>query len=48
MEFLRYSKDVFGREMLVGANWDLLWLPVAGAGAVIVMHMVVRAVRGRR
>jgi hypothetical protein len=45
MELLRYTQDVFGQRMLVGINWDLLWVPVAAAGAVIVLHLIKRIVR---
>lgn len=45
MEFLRYTRDVFGQTMLVGVNWEFLWLPVAAAGAVIILHLVLRRVR---
>ena len=45
MEVLRYTKDVFGQKMLVGVNWELLWLPVAAAGAVIVLHLIFRQLR---
>lgn len=45
MELLRHTQDAFGRRMLVGVNWDTLWLPVAAAAAVIVLHLVVRARR---
>lgn len=45
MQFLRYTKDVFGQKMLVGVNWDLMWIPVAAAGIVIVAHLVLRQMR---
>ncbi|WP_163271000.1 hypothetical protein [Chelativorans alearense] len=45
MEFLRYTQDAFGQRMLVGVNWDILWLPVAAAAAVIVLHLVIRTLR---
>lgn len=48
MEFLRHSQDVFGRNMLVGMNWDTLWLPVAAAAGVIALHLVVRTLRRSR
>ena len=45
MEFLRYKQDVFGQNMLVGMNWELLWLPVAAAAAVIVLHLGLKLLR---
>jgi hypothetical protein len=45
MEMLRYQQDVFGQKMLVGMNWDLLWLPVAAAVAVIALHLILKLVR---
>ena len=43
MEPLRYTRDVFGQKLLVGVNWDLLWVPVAAAGLIIVVHLLLRA-----
>ena len=45
MEILRFTRDAWGQETLEGVSWDLL--PVAfGLGvAVIVGHLVWRAVR---
>jgi hypothetical protein len=37
-ELLRYSRSVYGQQVLVGASWDLLWLFVAAGAAVIVLH----------
>ncbi|MGI9492389.1 MAG: hypothetical protein ACR2QF_08330 [Geminicoccaceae bacterium] len=45
MEVLRYTKDVFGQKMLVGVSWDVLWVPVALAGVVIILHQILRARR---
>ncbi|MDE0532044.1 MAG: hypothetical protein OXI01_11445 [Albidovulum sp.] len=45
MGALRYNQDVFGQTMLVGMNWELLWLPVAAAAAVIGLHLVFRFIR---
>jgi hypothetical protein len=48
MEVLRYTQDVFGQRMLVGIDWDLLWLPIASAALVIVVHLIIRTVRRAR
>ncbi len=45
MQLLEYQQDVFGQRMLVGLNWDLLWLPIAAAAAVITLHLVLKLVR---
>ncbi len=45
MELRRLQSDMFGQKMLVGVNWDYLWVPVAAAGAVIVLHFAWRLVR---
>jgi hypothetical protein len=42
MDFLRYSKNVFGQKVLAGVNWDLLWVPVFLAIAVILIHLSFR------
>ena len=45
MEFLNYKQDVFGQSMLVGVNYDLLWLPVVAAAVVIGLHIVLKLLR---
>ena len=45
MQVLQYKQDAFGQNMLVGLNYDLLWLPVAAAIAIIVLHLIIRRVR---
>lgn len=42
------SHDVWGREVLGGISWDLLGVAVGVGAAVIVIHAIFRAVRGRR
>lgn len=44
MEFLRYSRDVYGQTTLEGISWDLLPVFFYGALAVIVVHLVVTTV----
>jgi hypothetical protein len=43
VELFRVSSDAYGREVLQGMSWDLLWV-FAGAGvALIVVHALYRA-----
>ena len=44
MEVFRFSKNVWGQEMLLGMSWDLLWVPVAAAFACIAAHQLFRLV----
>lgn len=48
MDLLRYTQDAFGQRMLSGMNWDTLWLPVAAAAGIVVLHQIVRVARRRR
>jgi hypothetical protein len=47
MDIFRFTRDAWGQETLEGISWDLL--PVAfGLGvAIIVVHLVWRALRRR-
>jgi hypothetical protein len=45
MDALRYQQDAFGQQMLVGMNWDYLWLPVAAAALVIALHLALKMLR---
>lgn len=47
MEVFRFSKNVWGQEMLLGMSWDLLWVPVAAALACIAGHQFVRLIPRR-
>ena len=42
MEILRYGRDVYGRETLEGASWDLIGVFAAVGLIVIVAHLVFR------
>lgn len=43
MELLRFSRDAYGQEVLLGISWDLLWVFVGGAVAFIIVHMIYKA-----
>ncbi len=47
MELFRFSKNVWGQEMLLGMSWDLLWVPVAAAFAWIAAHQLLRLILKR-
>ncbi|MGH8166464.1 MAG: cytochrome b/b6 domain-containing protein [Woeseiaceae bacterium] len=47
MDLATYKEDVWGREVILGASWELLWLVVVAAFVVIALHAVVLAVRRR-
>ena len=45
MDLATYKNDVWGREVLLGASWDLLWVVLALAFVFIAVHAVVMAAR---
>lgn len=47
MDLLRYGHDVYGERVLNGASWDLLPVAFWAGVAVIVGHLVWRAVSRR-
>lgn len=42
MELFRVSRDIYGREVLQGMSWDLLWVFIGIGVALIVVHAVYR------
>ncbi len=49
MELARFKQDVWGREVLLGVSWDLLWLVVAATFGLIILHAIVMlALRAQR
>jgi hypothetical protein len=45
MNLLRYGHDTYGETVVNGASWDLLPVAFWAGVAVIVVHLVWRAVR---
>jgi len=43
VELFRVSRDVYGREVLQGMSWDLLWVFIGIGCALIVAHAAYRA-----
>ena len=49
MDIVNVREDVWGREVLLGVSWDLLWVVVALSLAAIIIHLVIMAfVRGEQ
>lgn len=42
MELFRISRDVYGREVLQGMSWDLIWVFFALGCVLIVGHALYR------
>ncbi len=47
MDIAEYKNDVWGREVLLGVSWDLLWSIIALAFAFIAIHAIVMSMRKR-
>lgn len=47
MEFATYKNDVWGREVIRGVSWDLLWLVVVAAFIAIAVHAIYQATQKR-
>ena len=43
MEIVRVREDIWGREVLLGVSWDLLWVVLALALTAIIVHLLVMA-----
>jgi hypothetical protein len=48
MNLLRYGHDSYGASVVNGVSWDLLPVAFWAGVAVIVVHLIWRAVKGRR
>jgi hypothetical protein len=42
VELFRFSRDVYGREILQGMSWDLLWVFFGIGVAFITIHAIYR------
>ena len=48
MELFRFSRSIYGQQVLIGASWDLLpWFFAAGV-AFIVLHALYKVFLGSR
>ena len=48
MELLRVSRDAYGREVLQGLSWDLIYVFFAAGVALIVVHALYRYLFAKR
>ena len=48
MEVVTHRQDVWGREVILGVSWDLLWVVAAAAFTLIALHALISALRRRR
>lgn len=48
MEIVRYKRDVWGEEVILGVAWDLLWVVAVAALLLLVAHAVVMATLAKR
>ena len=48
MEIFRVRTDVYGQNVLEGLNWDLIWVFLGVAAAVIILHLLFSALGGKR
>jgi hypothetical protein len=46
MEIFRTGHDIWGRPVLEGVSWDLLWLAIVIGAAVILGHALWRLLSG--
>jgi ABC-type proline/glycine betaine transport system permease subunit len=44
MELMRYGHDVWGEKVLNGVAWDLIPVAFWAGAAVIVLHLIYRAI----
>ena len=44
MELVRVSRDIYGREVLQGMSWDLLWVFFGLGVALIAAHALYRLI----
>jgi hypothetical protein len=47
MEIFRFREDVYGQKAIEGLNWNLIWIFLGIAAAVILVHLLISAFRGK-
>ena len=40
MHIFRYTRDVYDQPALQGMSWDLLWIFLGGALAIVIVHAI--------
>jgi hypothetical protein len=47
MELFRYSRNVYGQQVLEGISFDLIWLFIGAATTIIIGHLVYKLFGGK-
>jgi len=47
MEWLRWERNPWGQEILIGLSWDLVWVAVGAGALLVVAHAIVYLWRWR-
>ncbi len=48
MDIAEFKRDVWGREVLLGVSWDLLWVILIAAFLFVAIHALIKAAAKRR
>ena len=48
MELATFKQDVWGREVILGASWDLLWVLLAVTFVGIAIHAIIAAAQKKK
>ena len=48
MEIVRYKRDVWGDEVILGVAWDLLWVVAVAIILLLVGHAIIMALLARK
>lgn len=48
MEIVRYKRDVWGEEVILGVAWDLLWVIAVAVLVLLAAHAIIMAILARK
>ena len=47
-EIVRYKRDVWGEEVILGVSWDLLWVVAVAVLVLLAAHAIVMAALAKK